>query len=150
MQEIEKAYIAGLFDGEVCIYARHINKGKCKTNGPVETRITLQATSLAMIEKVKEFYNSLGIRYYLTLNQWMKKSTRPAHKIDVSRKADVLKILEAIHPYLIVKKEESKVTIDWLRYPGHLENANKYKPTIFSETQRVEYVEKLRSLKKIA
>ena len=150
MQKIEKAYIAGLFDGEVCIYARFVNKGKYKTNGSIETRITLQATSLAMIEKVKEFYDKLDVRYSLRLNQWMKKSTKPAHKIDVSRKRDILKILETIHPYLIVKARESEVVINWLRYPGHLKNANKFKPSIFTDDQRSKYVEKLRNLKKIA
>lgn len=83
------AYLAGLLDGEGCFLARLTNTHKnYETGGSVEVRIAVQVCSSAMILRIQEIYDALGVRYTLDIGRMVKRSTRPAHKISVGRSKD--------------------------------------------------------------
>ena len=146
MNSTEIAYIAGLLDGEGCFYSRLVNPKKGhKTVGGVDVRITVQACSMAMIEALKDFYDSLGISYGLQLGRMQNLSKRPAHKIDVNRKKHVLLLLETVRPYLRVKLAEANLILEFLYRHGIDQRKKRV-----SDENKILFIENLRDLKKIA
>jgi hypothetical protein len=107
MTEIEIAYLAGLFDGEGCI---HIKKTR-RPDTPCGVQYALQ-TSVRMTNKnaVDKFYNAFGGHVYPCSKRF------PWHKdmwqwIALSSIAQVF--LMDTMPYLIVKKDEAKLALEF-------------------------------------
>jgi hypothetical protein len=102
------AWLAGILDGEGCFYVRLTNKGKYKSSvGNIETRITVQATSIRMIEKIQEIYNEYGISYLRTPPKKLLEHHKFSYIIDVRRRWDVLKLINLVLPFLVVKDIEA-------------------------------------------
>lgn len=151
MSNLEKAYIAGILDGEGCFSARLMHP-EHHGGGSVEIRVEVHTCSIAMIEALQSFYDSIDVRYRLYLGRWQPKSTRPAHLICVDRKGDVKRVIESVLPYLRVKKPEALLCLDWLNEYGHdLRGINQYtkspRPNI---KEKKEFVCRMKELKRVA
>jgi intein/homing endonuclease len=97
-EKTKLAYLAGLIDGEGCL---RINK---------ENRIglTITNTQLGMIEWVKE---NFGGRIYFEEKSRIDSKWMDCYKIEIRKTKDVVKILEAIKPYLTIKQEKAEELI---------------------------------------
>jgi len=147
MQQTDLAYLAGLLDGEGCFYARLVNTSRGRL-GNVEVRIAVQATSMAMIQKIAAIYADLGLNPSIEIGRTQKRSTRPAHKVSLHRKKDVLRLLKAILPYLVVKRPEAEMIMEWSREWGHdMRGANARRP---SQEDKVVFIEQLSAAKRFA
>lgn len=152
MQQTDLAYLAGLLDGEACFGARLTNRGRHGAeSGNVELRITVQSTSAAMINRIIAIYDELGIVYAVEIGRMMAKSTRPAHRVDVRRRAEVETLLRAVFPYLVVKRPEAEMMLKWLaKWRGDMRGgrgSNKAKPSF---DERVVFIKSLSDAKKTA
>lgn len=149
----ELAYLAGVLDGEGCFYARLTNtEKKYKTGGSVEVRIAVQVCSSAMIARIQEIYDALGVRYTLDIGRMLKRSTRPAHKISVARKQHVVCLLKAVSPYLVVKLPEAMMILAWMdKWGHHMNGANRYGLIeIPSAEERTTFMARLKLAKTVA
>lgn len=147
------AYLAGILDGEGCFYAYLINKRKnYKTGGNIDVRIAVHVCSSAMILRIQEIYDALGVSYTMVPGRMLKRSTRPAHKIYVARKADVVCLLKAVLPFLVVKRPEAMLILAWMEKWGHhMSGANQFKLTeVPSGKERVTFIESIRAAKAVA
>jgi len=97
------AWLAGLVDGEGCLYARH----STKTQNSIEVRLELQTVSLTMIDAVAEILDALNVSYTREAPRMQPKSTRPAIRLRVTPKASLHKLLTALLPYLVNKRPEA-------------------------------------------
>ncbi len=150
MLQTDLAYLAGIFDGEGCFYARLVNR-KNYTGGNIEVRVAVQANSMAMIMKIKAIYDELGIVPCMDMGRMQPLGTRLTHKISVHRKSDVDLILTSVLPYLVVKKPEAEMILGWLTKWGHdmrgISAVSKARP---SYDERVIFVNQLSAAKKVA
>ncbi len=104
----ERAYIAGLFDGEGCITG-HI------TNGSHFFKITISMSNKEVLEWV---HGKLGNRGSF----WIQKK-RPNRKVMYSLglgEIDGGELLEFLYPYLIVKKNEASLFITYVHFKSQL------------------------------
>lgn len=117
MHEIESAYVAGILDGEGCLYARLVNR---ESSGNVEFRVTVQVCSAAMIERLRECFDLFGVEYRIELGRMMERSKRPAYKIDVCKRDSVEMLLWKTVRYMVVKRAEARLMLEWLgKYPAN-------------------------------
>lgn len=143
----ELAWLAGIIDGEGCIYAHLTNVGrnlKCPT-GTLTFRIEVHTVSGRMVDAMEEIYRRRGIAHHRYPPKMQPLSKRPAHKIQVERKASVLRLAILVLPYLRVKDSEAKAVIEFLtRYEREAGE------TRSTPAARVALIEQLRHLKTVA
>lgn len=109
---IKLSWLAGIIDGEGCMYARRVKRrGKL---GGVETRLDIQATSMAMIDEIATILENNEISYKRGQPKMFNKSTRPAARIGVHRKNSLRNLLILVLPFLVVKKPEAERLLDYL------------------------------------
>jgi hypothetical protein len=140
-------WLAGLLDGEGCLYARFTNAGRYKSNpiGNLETRVTVQAASERMIAAIQEVYVAHGIDFFREKPKFQLLSTRLVHKIDVSRKVSVEKLLRLVVEHLKVKDREARAILAFYEiFPS--DRTDK----VSTQEDRQNLVVMLRDMKKIA
>ena len=99
-------YCAGLFDGEGCI----------TTNGlPTGFRLSVTNTDRRLLEFLESSLGGYINNQYLPENpKW-----RTAWKWLVTDKSNVHRILTTLEPYLISKKDQARLVIDFIeKYPN--------------------------------
>lgn len=109
MSKYELGWLAGIIDGEGCLYARFTKRKS------LEVRLDIQAVSKTMIDAIEVLYSKFGFAYTRQPPKMFKLSKRPAERIIVRRKESLLRLLNKISPFLIVKKQESIRVIAYLQ-----------------------------------
>lgn len=109
LSDTDRAYLAGLFDGEGCVgyYKRKGNRSK------------YSYVSVVMItQSNSEFMNWLHalIGFGNVTSRAGKKHFE--YHWQANKRANVFEFLEAIEPYLVIKKKQAQVLISHLREEG--------------------------------
>ena len=118
MNDTELIYLAGLFDGEGCIHiasSKYLDKGR--KNPPYKLRIQITNTCKDLMDKVASF------GFYVIERKDLKKNWKRCwvgHMYD--RKAAGL--LKQMLPYLIVKKDEATLAIEFQDHKDKVGLAN--------------------------
>lgn len=141
--DLELAWLAGIIDGEGCICGHWINR-KNKSGGNLSIEIRVEATSLAMITRIAEICESIGIGFSVDGARLHLRSTKTAHRINIRRQKDVLAFLVSIRPFLVVKLGEADVAIAWYERWGDQRGRFKVRATL---EQKQVVCETLKSLK---
>lgn len=140
MNETDIAWLAGLIDGEGCIFMRRLSPQRQKS---IDSRLEIHTPSIRMFERVTKALDDLEIQYSLEIGRMQKKSTRPANKITVNKKHELKNLLLLIQPYLYVKLPEAEVMLEYLDKACLV---SRYKASDVD----YEYIDKLKALKKIS
>ena len=110
----EIIYLAGFFDGDGCI----------TTSPKTNFRLTISNTNKEVLEIIKKKFKGNVNNSFLPKN----RKHNISWKWVIAKRTDVLRILKLIYPYLIIKKREAKLIINYLsKYP---KNENKKYPII--------------------
>jgi hypothetical protein len=117
MTSLETGYLAGVFDSEGTI-AFKVEKNRY--NGLVRLSLRIWHTDEKLIAYLKEHLGGVSYSYRF-------KSSKPYWKTKLLwvllSPSQVKSFLEAITPYLIVKRERAEIVLDWLNRrqlsPGH-------------------------------
>jgi len=117
INETSKAYVAGLFDAEGSVgLCNNSNEGIC----PYLTIVS--NTNKEIVESVKNIINLLT---ELEIN--LRRKSNPKHKalydIRTRKRIEIIKILQVIQPYIIIKKTRVLTTLEFLI---KLSDLNKY------------------------
>ena len=109
LTETEKAYLAGLFDGEGCV-------GYYKRKG---SRAKYCYMSLVMIAQ-SDMRLMLWLKDKIPFGTIYGKQGKKAfeYKWETNKRADVYTFLTTIQPYLVIKKEQVDILIDHLEKEG--------------------------------
>lgn len=116
LTELDKAYIAGFFDGEGCV--GYYNASKTMKNRPSYFHTSVQVCNIdpCVIKWVAE---TTGVgRCQIT--RFKDKKRRTAYQWQIGKKADVIVFLNAIRPYLKVKAAQVDMIL------GHLALESSY------------------------
>jgi len=100
MDVAERAWLAGILDGEGCLTS--------KRNSPrgLTCVITIEGVSEAMMQRVRQVLEDAGIDYVTEGPLMRKRSTRPSHRVRVHRKLAVFAFCNLVLPYSVVKRPE--------------------------------------------
>ena len=104
------AWIAGIIDGEGCIYGKSLKPG----HTTVMLKLDVQSVSKRMIDELETFFIMQGVEYKRLPTVMQKLSTRPAERIVVWKKRSLLKLLTILSRYLVVKKPEALRVMEFL------------------------------------
>ncbi|HUQ32714.1 MAG TPA: LAGLIDADG family homing endonuclease [Pyrinomonadaceae bacterium] len=136
IEATDLAWLSGIIDGEGCITAR---QNSIRSLG---FRVTIEAVSTVMIEKVRDVLHQCGVEYRTEGPMWRERSTRPSYRVRVDKKQDVQRLCDLILPYSVVKKAELTLIKSYL---------DKAVRVYYSATEEdLIILVKLRELKKVA
>jgi hypothetical protein len=95
-----RAYLAGFFDGEGCITRSH--------SAPA---LTISNSAVEPIRAFKDYFGfgSISVKKFPP-----EKGYLDSYRWDVSGRYNVKKVLNALEPYLIVKKNKAIETLEWI------------------------------------
>lgn len=101
------SYLAGILDGEGCIT---IGAGKKETCINYNAIILVQNTSKVLIDWLQSRF---GGQVYLSKK--LTEKTKAAWMWRITKKKEIELLLLAVLPYLIIKKEQAKVLLAFVR-----------------------------------
>jgi hypothetical protein len=99
---LKASYIAGVFDGEGCIY--YSNKTR-------SLKLSIGQSDPAILFRIKQMYGGFVVGCEPNAAAGQKKYVWTWY---LNRQADILKFIDAIEPYLIVKRNEALYTLNYL------------------------------------
>ena len=109
-EKISIQYIAGFFDGEGGIYVtQKVDKRFGKDILVRNIRCQVTNGDIKVLKMIQQKYGGI-IREKQRERNW-----KPAFYLEIASQKDILKFLQDIEPYLIVKKEQVKLAIQYLK-----------------------------------
>ena len=141
------AWAAGIIDGEGCICGVSKNVHRKSGQFSVAVDIRVQTVSFAMISKLAQLCDDLEVGYQIERPRWFPKSTRIAHRINIRRRIDVVRFLQSVRPYLVVKKAEADLVLLWYQNWNDQRGFGKKRADC---NEKLIFLEELRHLKRIA
>lgn len=122
ISKTELAWLAGIIDGEGCIYGRwrqhNKHRRKCddgRIQYVLNVGISITNTDVFLIQKISEICEKMGIGFAYTT-----KPPKPPRKgvltIIIEGKGRCRKLLEPLLPYFGSKKEQANVLLGIIRY----------------------------------
>jgi hypothetical protein len=107
MSKAKFSYLAGIIDGEGCIT---IGAGQKETCINYNAIVSVQNTSKKLIDWLQ---SKFGGQVYLSKKATEK--TKPAWMWRITKKKDIEILLLAVLPYLIIKLEQAKTLLSFVR-----------------------------------
>jgi hypothetical protein len=99
------AYIAGFFDGEGCV--NYATSSSVNTHRIRLTFSQAQPRGYKLLGELKEFLESQGCRVAnIATSGYIKDKTKQGWQLQIAAKDSTKKIMEAMMPYLHIKKLE--------------------------------------------
>lgn len=121
-KEVDRAYLAGIIDGEGYIgmhirryYQSHPNPD-ARGRGFIDVTVQITNTDVRMIEKVSKILEKENIKFYYRLNKNMKTNQRPSIGICIHGQRNNYKLLSIILPHLANKKITARLVMEMLEY----------------------------------
>lgn len=108
------SYLAGIIDGEGCLTIGAGRKGNVTNYNSV---IVVASTNEKLIQWLQ---HNFGGNYYKAGRE--VPNCKPAFIWRFLKKAEIEKLLLAILPYLIIKREQAIALLEFVRLPRYLEN----------------------------
>lgn len=143
----ELAWLAGIIDGEgtINIVKKPDRKRKDGTRRyNYWTLLQLSNTNEILIMKVIEIMKKLGTNPYI----WEKAETekwKKSYQLSLQRMTKVKKILDQIKPYLIAKKPQAEIVLNFInsRLSKFQKGRGRYNPYTEEEIKWIEEIKKL-------
>jgi len=104
---LDRAYLAGLIDGEGCISIARIAAGSPYANVRHVLRVDIQMSELEAIDHVATLFQRK-----IMVKQPATNMRKVAYRISWQANF-ALDLLEAVHPYLILKREQARVAMEF-------------------------------------
>lgn len=144
LTETDKAYIAGIFDGEGCIGYYNANPNKEGTPY-CHPSVNVTNTDKEVIMWLQEI---IGVGRSAVI-KFKDGKRRTAYQWQLAKKQQVQEFLEVIRPYLKVKAAQVDVLLDlFTQEIGYVQRHGSVSPEV--ATLRLKTVEKLKLLKRAA
>lgn len=103
MPNINWSFVAGFFDGEGCIVA--------KRDGTISFDVSMAQTSTCVLEEIKEFLRTCGIKSYIYsvdpekyTNNLRARHRKILHSLRLNERESVRRFVAGVLPYVVVKR----------------------------------------------
>ena len=108
-------WLAGLIEGEGCITLLwcHTRKGPRRMIRPA---VKLAMIDLRIIEKAHQICNENGVGGFIYHKKLHRSHHQPVHELNVDGCKRVKALLTLIHPFLIGKKAEAEVVMEFINH----------------------------------
>jgi len=115
MEDTQLSYLAGVIDGESTITLLQQRCGdKLPRMSPV---VYITNTNLKLLERCSNIIGGV-VGHSVNFKVTDQRGNSPVYRIQIAKRADVEKILDAIEPYLVAKQEQLKTVKNfWLIKP---------------------------------
>lgn len=143
--DVQIAWLAGIIDGEGCIYGAWANRGRHSTGGSMGAQVRVQATSMAMISRVAEICAQADICAVVELGSWRPLSNRACHRVSIRKISDVVRFLRLVRPYLVVKTDQTDFVIKWYEKWGDQRRQGAARA---SREEKIVFFDTLRAMKR--
>lgn len=111
MEENEKlAYLAGLVDGEGCITIVKCKEKRTKQGFRFFPLVVITNSSKDLIENVRDIIGFGRIYFRKESSRWRK-----LYQLKIQDMKNIIGFLEGILPFLILKKEQAEILINFCR-----------------------------------
>ena len=111
LTEVEKAYLAGLIDGEGCIFISKY-QGKNNANPVYSLRVIVAMTDEALLVKWQKT-TGVGVIHFKSNRSDINKKNCPAWQWIITVIADNRELLKAIYPYLEIKRDQADTALEF-------------------------------------
>lgn len=112
------AWLAGILDGEGCLGVYN-NKQKGRKYYATRPHIVIVNTDTILIDEAVMILNALGVKYYLALRKRANPKWKRSFTLAVQSKKGAIKLLEAVMPHLIAKREQAEIVLQYCRGEGN-------------------------------
>ena len=107
MLETDKAWLAGIIDGEGCISIH----SRANHFVPI---VKIANTNDLLINHCKLILDGAGIDYCVTFNdRGDRKNAKPSWELSLESRPRVISVLNMVHPYLVSKKAQADLVLKW-------------------------------------
>lgn len=129
-------YLAGFFDGEGCIDNQFMYPAEGKGRVYVRPRLRLSQAIIGapLLQKLQAEYGG-----HLSYRKPQNDRQQPSVSWEILDKAGIVKILEELEPLLMLKKQQAKLVLWWLK-----NCSGKHVP----EQARIAYNDELKRMKR--
>ena len=110
LSETNKAYLAGLMDGDGTINIGKFKNKRAKTGFGVSTDVAFITTYKHFADKIHELIGG-DLQVFIYRDSREKKE---GYRVSMSNARSRLALLELIEPYLILKKERAQIMIEYI------------------------------------
>jgi hypothetical protein len=113
--ELEKAYLAGIVDGEGCIYVDRFKDYRNKTGNfayvlRLKVSMTCEKTINWIYETVSKEFQCCKV-FKAKGKEFQQNNRKPVYEFKFSK--NLLKFLKYIHPYMVTKKDRALAAFEW-------------------------------------
>jgi len=140
LKDVEKAYLAGLFDGEGCAsvsYSQYEKKGRERLYDSCRVHFAISNMEQSVLRDVRLLIGKGGI--YRQKGIFSFRSGKPA---------DIIKITETIKPYVKIKKQDLKNLQNAAKFILEVRGSSKrHKWTAEEKKEFLRFVETCKALK---
>lgn len=134
LSELDKAYIAGFFDGEGCV--GYYNASKTMKHRPAYFHASVSVSNVDP-RVIKWIADTTGVGK-CRIMRFKDNKRRTAYQWEIGKKADVIVFLSAIKPYLKVKDAQVNVILCHLALESaYIQKHGSVTPEIVATRQRV-------------
>ena len=119
-REVDLAWLAGILDSDGNLYLGFkpfTNKrGVAKTY--IDVKVRMMNTSMRTIKKVSQIYLKYlpGIKFFYSFRKTKNDAWRDQLSICVSSQGSVVRVLEAVMPYMVNKKDSAFALVALVKY----------------------------------
>jgi len=105
---ISEQYVAGFFDGEGCVYSQlQWIQGKYEKYPRISVQVTIAQTDLNILKLIEKWFGGK------TKIHMLNRTTKTCYQWRVVGKIEVMRFLNTIRPYVVVKKEQVELALEF-------------------------------------
>lgn len=106
MNELKKAWLAGIIDGEGCftIFRKKTKSGR-QFIYSLSANLTITNSCRALLEECRSILEEMQIKYTFLIPR--NSTHRPMRRISIRNYGSIIKLLDGITPFLVGKKEHA-------------------------------------------
>ena len=109
MKDVERAYIAGLFDGEGCtsvVYTQYKKRGRERLYSGYKANLVISNQDTHILKHIRFLFEKGGIYPQKNKEDSHGKRQKTSYDFRISKPSDIIEFVELISPYVIVKRED--------------------------------------------
>ena len=109
MKDVERAYIAGLFDGEGCtsvVYTQYKKRGRERLYSGYKANLVISNQDKHVLKQVRFLFEKGGIYSQEKKGDSHGKRQKTSYDFRITKPREIIEFVELISPYVIVKRED--------------------------------------------